>query len=155
MGYDIYFPNHLLLYSLSYMSWYGVHTMHDTGPRTKKIKSETASQTPTMPMLVIPAMSESMLVDIATKPKTGSQWHNTDLLSYPIHSRFSSEVLDVRSNQIQSTDLYWIHHDKLLHSYPVHIILNTAYFLHLVFLPFWYISYAYFWLCFTDLFTCD
>jgi len=26
----IYFPNHLLLYSLSYMSWYGVHTMHDT-----------------------------------------------------------------------------------------------------------------------------
>jgi len=26
----IYFPNHLLLYSLSYMSWYGVHTMHDS-----------------------------------------------------------------------------------------------------------------------------
>jgi len=26
----IYFPNHLLLYSLLYMSWYGVHTMHDS-----------------------------------------------------------------------------------------------------------------------------
>jgi hypothetical protein len=26
----VYFPNHLLLYSLSYMSWYGVHTMHDS-----------------------------------------------------------------------------------------------------------------------------
>jgi hypothetical protein len=68
-------------------------------------------------------------------------------MSYPIHSRFSSEVLDVRSNQIQSTDPYWIRHDKLLHSYPVHIMLNTAYFLHLVYLPFRYIGYAYFRLC--------
>jgi len=68
-------------------------------------------------------------------------------MSYPIHSRFSSEVPDVRSNQIQSTDPYQIRHDKLLHSYPVHITLNTAYFLHLVYLPFQYISYAYFWLC--------
>jgi len=41
-----------------------------------------------------------------------------------------------------------IRHDKLLHSYPVHITLNTAYFLHLVFLPFWYIGYAYFRLMF-------
>jgi hypothetical protein len=58
------------------------------------------------------------------------------LLSYPIHSCFSSEVLDVRSDQIRSTDPYRIRHDKLLHSYPVHIMLNTAYFLHLVYLPF-------------------
>jgi len=50
------------------------------GPRTKKIKLETASQTLMMPMPAIPAMSESMLADMATKPKTGSQWHNTDLL---------------------------------------------------------------------------
>jgi hypothetical protein len=76
-------------------------------------------------------------------------------LSYPIHLRFSSEVPDVRSDQIQSTDPYRIHHDKLLHSYPVHITLNTAYFLHLVYPPFQYIGYAYFRLCFTDLFTCD
>jgi hypothetical protein len=69
------------------------------------------------------------------------------LLSYPIHLRFSSEVPDVRSDQIRSTDPYQIHHNKLLHSYPVHIMLNTAYFLHLVYLPFWYIGYAYFWLC--------
>ncbi|KAG2095756.1 hypothetical protein BD769DRAFT_1369725, partial [Suillus cothurnatus] len=69
------------------------------------------------------------------------------LVSYPIHSRFSSEVPDVRSNQIQSTDLYRIRHDKLLHSYPVHITLNTAYFLHLVYPPFQYISYVHFWLC--------
>jgi len=68
-------------------------------------------------------------------------------LSYPIHSRFSSEVPDVRSNQIRSTDPYQIRHDKLLHSYPVHITLNTVYFLHLVYLPFRYISYAYFRLC--------
>ncbi|KAG2123632.1 hypothetical protein BD769DRAFT_1741799 [Suillus cothurnatus] len=61
-------------------------------------------------------------------------------MSYPIHSRFSSKVPDVRSNQIQSTDPYQIHHDKLLHSYPVHITLNTAYFLHLVYLPFWKFS---------------
>jgi len=53
-------------------------------------------------------------------------------VSYPIYLRFSSEVLDTRSNQIQSTDPYWIHYNKLLHSYPVHITLNTAYFLHLV-----------------------
>jgi len=33
-------------------------------------------------------------------------------------------------------------HDKLLYSYPVHITLNTAYFLHLVYHPFWYIGYA-------------
>jgi len=71
----------------------------------------------------------------------------TPRLSYPIHSRFSSEVPDVRSNQIWSTDLYQIRHNKLLHSYPVHIMLNTAYFLHLVYLSFWYISYAYFRLC--------
>jgi len=76
-------------------------------------------------------------------------------LSYPIHLRFSSEVPDVRSDQIRSTDPYQIRHDKLLHSYPVHITLNTAYFLHLVYPPFWYISYAYFRLCFTDPFTCD
>jgi len=68
-------------------------------------------------------------------------------VSYPIHSRFSSEVPDVRSNQIRSTDLYRIRHNKLLHSYPVHITLNTAYFLHLVYLPFRYIGYAYFQLC--------
>jgi len=72
------------------------------------------------------------------------------ILSYPIHSCFSSKVPDVRSNQIRSTDLYWIHCDKLLHSYPIHITLNTAYFLHLVYLPFRYIGYAYFRLCFTD-----
>jgi len=76
-------------------------------------------------------------------------------VSYPIHSRFSSEVLDVRSNQIQSTDPYRIHHDKLLHSYPVHITLNTAYFLHLVYPPFWYIGYAYFRLCLLIHFPCD
>jgi len=34
----VYFPNHLLLYSLLYMSWYGVHTMHDT----VLIKSQTS-----------------------------------------------------------------------------------------------------------------
>jgi len=71
----------------------------------------------------------------------------TSSLSYPIHSCFSSKVLDTRSYQIWSTDLYWIRYDKLLHSYPVHIMLNTAYFLHLVYLPFRYIDYAYFWLC--------
>jgi len=49
--------------------------------------------------------------------------------------------------QIRSTDPYRIHHNKLLHSYPVHITLNTAYFLHLVYLPFRYIGYAYFRLC--------
>jgi hypothetical protein len=49
-------------------------------------------------------------------------------------------------SQIQS-DPIQIHYDKLLHSYPVHITLNTAYFLHLVYLPFWYIGYAYFQLC--------
>jgi hypothetical protein len=76
-------------------------------------------------------------------------------VSYPIHSCFSSEVPDVRSDQIRSTDPYWIHHDKLLYSYPVHITSNTAYFLHLVYPPFWYIGYAYLWLCFTDPFTCD
>jgi hypothetical protein len=65
-------------------------------------------------------------------------------VSYPIYSRFSSKVPDIRSNQIQSTDSYQIHYDKLLHSYPVHITLNTAYFLHLVYLPFQYIGYAYF-----------
>jgi len=66
-------------------------------------------------------------------------------------------ALLIRSSrcQIRSTDPYWIHHDKLLHSYTVHITLNTAYFLHLVYLPFWYIGYAYFQLCFTDPFTCD
>jgi len=42
---------------------------------------------------------------------------------------------------------YQICYDKLLHSYPVHITLNTAYVLHLVYLPFWYIGYAYFRLC--------
>ncbi|KAG1844308.1 hypothetical protein C8R48DRAFT_780371 [Suillus tomentosus] len=51
------------------------------GPRAKKIKSETASQpsitlTPTQ---AVPAMSESMLADMATKPRTGNQWRNTDL----------------------------------------------------------------------------
>jgi hypothetical protein len=71
-------------------------------------------------------------------------------LSYPIHSRFSSEVPDVRSDQIWSTDPYWIRHNKLLHSHPVHITLNTAYFLHLVYPPFWCIGYAFFQLCFTD-----
>jgi len=70
-----------------------------------------------------------------------------DGVSYPIPSRFSSEVLDTRSNQIRSTDPYRIRYDKLLHSYPVHITLNTAYFLHLVYLPFQYIGYAYFRLC--------
>jgi hypothetical protein len=68
-------------------------------------------------------------------------------VSYPIHSRFSSEVPDTRSDQIRSTDPYRICYDKLLHSYPVHITLNTAYFLHLVYLPFRYIGYAYFRLC--------
>jgi len=76
-------------------------------------------------------------------------------LSYPIHSHFSSEVPDVRSNQIRSTDPYQIHHDKLLHSYPVHITLNTAYFLHLVYPPFQYIGYAFFRLCLLIRFTCD
>jgi hypothetical protein len=70
---------------------------------------------------------------------------NIMVMSYSIHSRFSSEVPDVRSNQIQSTDPYRIRYDKLLHSYPVHITLNTAYFLHLVYPPFQYIGYAYFW----------
>jgi len=57
-------------------------------------------------------------------------------------------TLLIRSSgcQIQS-DPYRIHHNKLLHSYPVHITLNTAYFLHLVYLPFWYIGYVYFRLC--------
>ncbi|KAG2111381.1 hypothetical protein BD769DRAFT_1674374 [Suillus cothurnatus] len=50
------------------------------GPRTKKIKSETASQTSMMLMPAVPTVSESMLADMATKPKTGSQWRNTDLL---------------------------------------------------------------------------
>jgi hypothetical protein len=36
-------------------------------------------------------------------------------LSYPIYSHFSSEVPDIRSDQIRSTDPYWIHYDKLLH----------------------------------------
>jgi len=72
------------------------------------------------------------------------------VLSYPIHSRLSSEVPDDRSNQIRSTDLYRIRHDKLLHSYPVHITLNTAYFLHLVYPPFRFIGYAFFRLCSTD-----
>jgi len=76
-------------------------------------------------------------------------------MSYPIHSRFSSEVLDARSDQIRFTDPYWICCDKLLHSYPVHITLNTAYFLHLVYPPFQYISYAYFRLCLLIRFTCD
>jgi hypothetical protein len=71
-------------------------------------------------------------------------------LSYPIHSRFSSEVPDVRSDQIRSTDPYRIRYDKLLHSYPVHITLNTAYFLHLVYPPFRFIGYAFFRLCSTD-----
>jgi len=73
-----------------------------------------------------------------------------ETLSYPIHSRFSSEVPDVRSDQIRSTDPYRIRHDKLLHSYPVHITLNTAYFLHLVYPPFRFIGYAFFRLCSTD-----
>jgi len=77
------------------------------------------------------------------------------IVSYPIRSCFSSEVPDVRSDQIRSTDPYQIHHDKLLHSYPVHITLNTAYFLHLVYLPFRYISYACFRLCLLIRFTCD
>jgi hypothetical protein len=64
-----------------------------------------------------------------------------------ISHTFTLEVPDTRSDQIRSTDLYWIRYDKLLHSYPVHIMLNTAYFLHLVYLPFWYIGYAYFRLC--------
>jgi len=68
-------------------------------------------------------------------------------LSYPIHSRFSSKVPDTRSDQIWSTDLFQIRYNKLLHSYPVHIMLNTAYFLHLVYLPFQYLGYAYFRLC--------
>jgi hypothetical protein len=68
----------------------------------------------------------------------------------PYISRFSSEVPDARSDQIRSTDPYRIHHDKLLHSYPVHITLNTAYFLHLVYPPFWLIGYAFFRLCSTD-----
>jgi len=72
------------------------------------------------------------------------------MLSYPIHSCFSSEVPDVRSDQIRSTDPYRIHYNKLLHSYPVHITLNTAYFLHLVYPPFWFIGYAFFRLCSTD-----
>jgi len=57
-------------------------------------------------------------------------------------------ALLIRSSgsQIQS-DPIQIHYNKLLHSYPVHITLNTAYFLHSVYLPFWYIGYAYFWLC--------
>jgi hypothetical protein len=68
-------------------------------------------------------------------------------VSYSIYLCFSSKVPDVRSNQIQSTDPYRICYDKFLHSYPVHITLNTAYFLHLVYLPFRYIGYVYFWLC--------
>jgi len=72
----------------------------------------------------------------------------SEILSYPIHSHFSSEVPDVRSDQIRSTDPYRIRHDKLLHSYPVHITLNTAYFLHLVYHPFQYIGYAFFRLMF-------
>jgi len=68
-------------------------------------------------------------------------------LSYPIHSRFSSKVPDTRSDQIWSTDPYRIRYNKLLHSYPVHIMLNTAYFLHSVYLPFQYIGYAHFQLC--------
>jgi hypothetical protein len=77
------------------------------------------------------------------------------MLSYPIHSHFSSEVLDVRSDQIRSTDPYRIRHDKLLHSYPVHITLNTAYFLHLVYPPFRCIGYAFFRLCLLTRLTCD
>jgi len=61
----------------------------------------------------------------------------------------------IRSDQIRSTDLYRIHHDKLLHSYPVHITLNTAYFLHLVYPPFRCIGYAFFRLCLLIRFTCD
>jgi hypothetical protein len=76
-------------------------------------------------------------------------------LPYPIHSRFSSEVLDVRSNQIRSTDPYQIRYDKLLHSYPVHITLNTAYFLHLVYPPFRFIGYAFFGYVLLIRFTCD
>jgi hypothetical protein len=56
----------------------------------------------------------------------GSLDYAHSLLSCPIHSHFSSKVPDPRSNQIQSTHLFHIHYDKLLHSYPVHIILNTA-----------------------------
>jgi hypothetical protein len=59
-----------------------------------------------------------------------------EILSYPIYSRFSSEVPDIRSDLIRSTDPYRIHYNKLLHSYHAHIMLNTAYFLHLVYLPF-------------------
>jgi hypothetical protein len=73
-----------------------------------------------------------------------------DILSYPIHSRFSSKVPDVRSDQIRSTDPYWIRYDKLLHSYLVHITLNTAYFLHLVYPFFRFIGYAFSRLCSTD-----
>jgi hypothetical protein len=62
-----------------------------------------------------------------------------ETVSCSIYSHFLSEVPDVRFNHIC--------YDKLLYSYPVHITLNTADFLHLVYLPFWYISYAYFWLC--------
>jgi hypothetical protein len=36
----IYFPNHLLLYSLLYMSWYGVHTMHDSGGLQLKARND-------------------------------------------------------------------------------------------------------------------
>jgi len=102
-------------------------------------------------------MKAKDLITRRLSPSVGSlvSHSHTVLVSYPIHSHFSSEVPDVRSDQIQSTDLYRIHHDKLLHSYPVHITLNTAYFLHLVYPPFRYIGYAFFWLCLLIRFTCD
>jgi len=65
-------------------------------------------------------------------------------LSYPIHLRFSSKFLDPRSNQIWSTDSFHIRYKKLLNPYPVYIMLITAYFLHLVYSPFWYLGYTYF-----------
>jgi len=69
------------------------------------------------------------------------------IMSYPIHSCFSSKVSDPRFHQIRSTDPFQIRYNKLLHSYPVHIMLNTAYLLHSVYLPFQYIGYAHFQLC--------
>jgi hypothetical protein len=49
--------------------------------------------------------------------------------------------------KFQIQDLIHIQYNKLLNLYPVHITLNTAYFLHFVYSPFQYLSYSYFQLC--------
>jgi len=74
-----------------------------------------------------------------------SEWLGDLEVSYPIHSHFSSKVLDVRSDQIWSTDTCWIRRDKLLHSYPVHI---TSYNIkHCLFPPFSISSLPVYQLC--------